>query len=134
MCHCSFDATFSPDWQHLRSAPHMSIFPQAFCCNKRVAFSSLPLPTMSINATSRHALHSGMSSLSEWRSHRRGLRSLSLSALRGFEFFPLTMHPPPWCSGSRRDVSLDARRTLRPIRACEGLHTQMLSCTSFFFQ
>lgn len=130
MCHCCIDATFSPDWQHLHSIPHISIFPQAFCCNKR-ELSSLPLPTMSINAILRYALYLGMSSLSEWHSHNRGLWNLSFCTLH-ICFLLLDMHQP-WCSDSRHKlVSMWGR--LCSLRACERLHTQMLSCTSFFFQ
>lgn len=132
MCHCSFDATFSPDWQHLRSIPHMSIFPQAFCCNKR-ALSSLPLPTMSINAILRYALHLGMSSLSEWRSRHRGPWNLSLSPLRRFKFFSLIcIHPR--CSDSRRDVSLDARQALHSLYEHASVCTRRCYLALLFFQ
>lgn len=130
MCHCSFDATFSPDWQRLRSVPHMSIFPQAFCCNKRV-LSSLPLPTMSINAILRYALYLGMSSLSKWHSHNRGLWNRSFFfTLHRLKFFSLICINPGVLIRDTTWVSMWGR--LCSLRACERLHTQMLSCTSFF--
>lgn len=83
MCHCSFDATFSPDWQDLLSVALMSIFHQAFCYNKRLLLS-LPWPGVSIKAILRYALSMGMSSLSKWHLYdcgqwNRCFSNLSLS-------------------------------------------------------